>query len=476
MPKLLSELFGVAFVTLVVGTLTNQWLMASSLPVLWTVWRFLRLKDGPPVLVFALTFHWSQIVIGLFYYALTGREPLGMSAPMYGQMVGIGLVCVLTFVAGIWLGDFILQRKMKPQPARESSVGWSTLLVAYVAILVFRSSLRDFAWEIPQLAQGILAITYIRFALFYLILRRLVKAERYAMAAGFALVEVALGMTGFFAEFREPLFIAAVVLAEQFDYRRLQHWLSFAAVGAFAMFAGVMWIGIRGTVRESYDDRVRFTVREKLNYTSGLAETWWGGNFNEKLESLDAFVDRMWDVYYPALALERVPKVLPHTDGAIVGAALTHIVTPRVFFPDKPELPSDSDSVRKYANVHVAGRENNTSIAFGYSIESYIDFGVPLMFLPVFAFGLFIGAAYALFRALIWHRELFVAFATVAFWLSVYLFERSWATMLGSTMSLMIYLGPPVVLLDRFLLVRFTADQTREQTLMFRAPLKQDRV
>ena len=98
------------------------------------------------------------------------------------------------------------------------------------------------------------------------------------------------------------------------------------------------------------------------------------------------------------------------------------------------------------------------------------------MFLPVFAFGLFIGAAYALFRVLIWHRELFVAFATVAFWLSVYLFERSWATMLGSTMSLMIYLGPPVVLLDRFLLVRFTADQAREQNVMFGAPLKQDRV
>jgi hypothetical protein len=40
----------------------------------------------------------------------------------------------------------------------------------------------------------------------------------------------------------------------------------------------------------------------------------------------------------------------------------------------------------------------------------------------------------------------------------------------------MIYLGPPVVLLDRFLLVRFTADQAREQNLMFNAPLKQDRV
>jgi hypothetical protein len=237
-------------------------------------------------------------------------------------------------------------------------------------------------------------------------------------------------------------------------------------------------MGIRVQYRREYTELDQFgqSRSARINRVRDLATSFLNASPEDLWGTSDALVERMWAIYYPALALERVPKILPHTDGAIVGAALTHIVTPRIFFPDKPELPSDSDSVRKYSNVHVAGRENNTSIAFGYSIESYIDFGVPLMFLPVFAFGLFIGAAYALFRALIWHRELFVAFATVAFWLSVYLFERSWATMLGSTMSLMIYLGPPVVLLDRFLLVRFTADQTREQTLMFRAPLKQDRV
>ena len=82
---------------------------------------------------------------------------------------------------------------------------------------------------------------------------------------------------------------------------------------------------------------------------------------------------------------------------------------------------------------------------------------------------------YALFRSIIWHRELFVAFGTVAFWLSAYLFERSWATMLGVTMGFMVYLGPPTVLLDRFLLVRFARDQTAEEhKVMFDTPLNQD--
>ena len=98
------------------------------------------------------------------------------------------------------------------------------------------------------------------------------------------------------------------------------------------------------------------------------------------MNTTDTLVDRMWTIYYPALALARVPSVIPHTNGQIFGAALLHIVTPRVFFPNKGELPSDSDEVRKYANVAVAGREVSTSIAFGYSAESYIDFGLPWMF------------------------------------------------------------------------------------------------
>ena len=76
------------------------------------------------------------------------------------------------------------------------------------------------------------------------------------------------------------------------------------------------------------------------------------------------------------------------------------------------------------------------------------------MFVPVFGFGVFVGFCYVTVPPLIWHRELFVAFATVPFWLSLYLFERSWATMLGVTVGFMVYLGVPMVLLDRFLLIR----------------------
>jgi hypothetical protein len=292
----------------------------------------------------------------------------------------------------------------------------------------------------------------VRLALFYLILRRLVAAQRYQLAAGFAVAEVALGLTGFFAEFREPIFIAAVVLAEQFDYRRVQHWMALTAVGSAALLVGVLWIGIRSPLRQDVESRVRFTATERLNFSAALAQNWVSSDKDDKLESVDSLVDRLWDVYYPALALARVPEVLPHTDGTIMWAALQHVLTPRILVPDKADIESDSLQVRKYTGLWVAGPEQNTTISFGYPIQAYIDFGIPGLFVPVLLYAVFMGAAYRFFLRMIRHRELAVSVVTVIFWMSLYAFNRSWPKMIGLSLTLMVYLGGVTILADKYLL------------------------
>lgn len=84
---------------------------------------------------------------------------------------------------------------------------------------------------------------------------------------------------------------------------------------------------------------------------------------------------------------------------ASIRSAVDNVLTPRLFNPDKPAIPSPSDEVRKYAGVWVRGRESSTSIAFGYVGESYVDFGLPWMFIPILAYGLLIGVAYRLLIA-----------------------------------------------------------------------------
>ena len=100
-------------------------------------------------------------------------------------------------------------------------------------------------------------------------------------------------------------------------------------------------MGIRVDYRREYVDVDSFQTSRsaRASMISNLGSEWLRGDSETMWLTADRLVDRMWTVYYPALALKRVPGFLPHTRGEIFSAALVHIVTPRVFFPEKPNLP-----------------------------------------------------------------------------------------------------------------------------------------
>jgi hypothetical protein len=471
------ELIGVSLGTFVTYYVCDDWLAAASVVTLWICVKLVSTHDRMFVLPVALAFHWSQCTLGVFYKPLTGREVQAHYASNYRPMVLIGLGCCLALAFGIKLG-FALRKPLDPNERRpEVAFGFAPLLLAYIGSIFIEGSLLTIAPDYTSFRQLITTLDTARLGILYLVLRRFcAPPAKWGLFTAVVATEVVLGITGFFAGFREPLVLAVLATLEIFDRHNSRHWAVLTLGFGASVMLGLVWMGIRGDYRADYVEMDKFATSrsarvERVRDLTGSFLS--GGNL---LNTTDALVDRMWTIYYPALAIERVPSVLPHTDGAIFGAALTHVVTPRIFFPNKGELMSDSDMVRKYANVQVAGREHGTSIAFGYAAESYIDFGLPWMFLPVFAFGVFLGFCYALFRQLIWHRELFVAFGTVAFWLSAYLFERDWANMLGVAVSFMVYLGAPVVLLDRLLMVKVANDHGRnEHEMMVDPRLQQDR-
>jgi hypothetical protein len=195
------------------------------------------------------------------------------------------------------------------------------------------------------------------------------------------------------------------------------------------------------------------------------------------MDDIDRFVDRMWTIYYPALAISRVPSVLPHTNGQLMTETLQYVFEPRLFFPDKPDIKSDSEMVRKYSGVWVAGEDQLTDIAFGYAAESYIDFGIPMMFVPMFIWSVFIGVAIASILRVFRHRDIAVSVSTVIAWLSLYLFERSWAKNIGLTGTLLIYAGGLSYLLDLLWFQKFrnvyVADLSEASDSLAETPLQQ---
>lgn len=443
----------VVLATLWVG----DWLAGAAVAVLAVAFQLLRPAAGPPVLFLAVAFQWMQVTIGLFYHAATGRSLTAMTASDYRPMVLVGLGCVLALVIGLRGGMTLMARHWPARHTRTPIVGFYPLLLIYGGAFVATGAMQQLAWSYPLFTQAILAATFIRLGVLYVLLRRLiVPTVQWPWVLGILGFEVVIGLTGYFASFREPLVLAGVAFAETFNPRRAQHWV-FASLMALALAGtALFWMGVRGELRQDFAEVELFAESRalRLNRIQQLFAEW-RRNMNDPQElmwDVDYLVDRLWVVYYPALAMTRVPAVLPHTDGASLAGALRHITMPRALFPDKPELPSDSDMVRKYSGVWVAGAEQDTSIAFGYAAESYVDFGLPAMFLPVLLWAVFLGVAYQSCLALIRHEEIAVPLVTVIFWLSVYLFERSFVKWMGLTGTLLIYVGGAAFVLDRWLL------------------------
>jgi hypothetical protein len=159
----------------------------------------------------------------------------------------------------------------------------------------------------------------------------------------------------------------------------------------------------------------------------------------------------MWMIKFPAMALERVPESVPYEGGTILKDAVSNAVMPRVFFTNKGVLPSESEKVRKYAGVYVAGRERGTSFAFGYVAESYVDFGKPLMFLPILLFGCLLGVADRLIRRILVDPDVVNAVRVVVLWSSAYAYEQSWAIMIGTTLSLFVVMVGVGMAFDRLI-------------------------
>ena len=464
------ELITYGAVAFVAGLVANEWIVSASLLTLLIGIKLVSTGDRLFVLPVAFAFHWLQTSIGLMYLAFAGRAVPTVELSDYRPMVLVGLGCCLALAAGIRLG-LSLRHKPDPREARPGfAFGIGLLVTLYLGTIAVQGSLAALAPDYPSLRQIIVTFDTARLGILFLILRRLCSpTPRWGLLVLVVSGEIVLGITGFFAGFREPVVLAVLAVLEIFELRNTKHWLAIGVGGVAAVFLGLLWMSIRVEYRKEYVEIDKFQTSRsaRVERIGSLTSALFSSESTNLWAAADTLVDRLWTVYYPALALSRVPRVLPHTNGTILTAALMHIVTPRVFFPNKAELPSDSDEVRKYSGVFVAGREVNTSIAFGYAPEAYIDFGIPLMFVPVFVFGVVVGLLYALFRQLIWHRELFVAFATVTFWLTVYLFERSWATMLGVSLGFMVYLGGPVILLDRFLLIRYARQARADVGLVF---------
>src|SRR5579864_4125490 len=169
----------------------GDWLAGAAFAVLALAWVMLPPEEGPPVLALAATMQWTSVCIGFFYVLVTGRSLDATIHADYRTMVMLGLGWVLAMVLGLTLGRYLIERMPPPEGVRPAhALSFKTLLLVYAVMTASVGVIIESAWDYGGLAQAIVALTYLRLGLVYLIFRRLVANGHWHYVAGLLVLEI----------------------------------------------------------------------------------------------------------------------------------------------------------------------------------------------------------------------------------------------------------------------------------------------
>jgi hypothetical protein len=423
----------------------NGLLTSFAIIVLPIAVKLLWVRGEPPVLVFACAMQWLQASAAVFY---TNINHVSLSQTFGTSQLEdaswLSLTAILVVAAGMRVA--LLWRGPTRHPAMATVATKVNLLKAFFLYFItslLGTQLSNYAGLVSGLAQLLVAAAAIKWVFVYILAYCVLEQQRgFSLLALLVIIEVAVGLLGYFAGFKSVFFIVAVAaLASPLALggRRLAIVLA-AIVCLLAL--GTFWTAIKTEYREYLNQgtgqqTVMMPVEDRA---AKLGELFDRFTWNDFENGIEAMVLRVSYVYYFALAMINVPDAIPYENGALWWGTLQHTFMPRLFFPDKPTL-DDSERTMLYTGLMVSGAEQGTSIGIGYVGESYIDFGPIGMFAPIFCLGCFYGAIYRVFALRSRHVLLGSAVAAAILVFGAYTIETSNIKLVGTNVTAVLVMG-----------------------------------
>lgn len=207
--------------------------------------------------------------------------------------------------------------------------------------------------------------------------------------------EFLLSVGGFFSGFQSVIFYAMFGLVAALVPLTLRRLGPLLLLASLLVVSALVWTAVKTEYRGfvSGGTQAQIVVVERSERLTRLGDMVTNLESGALIGTLDTLAERVAYVDFFARVIQVVPEAIPHEQGALWGDALSRVFMPRLLFPDKPAV-HDSLRTNYYTGLGVATHAQGTSISLGYLAESYIDFGVPLMFLPVLILGYAMGRFY----------------------------------------------------------------------------------
>ena len=295
------------------------------------------------------------------------------------------------------------------------------------------------AAAIPALTQPFLAFALLKYVAIYAIAGSVFASDRgYVWLLLVIGGEFIVGMTGYFSSFKEPVFLLGIALvSSRHGLARVNNWVIGLACVAALLWVSIVWTAIKMEYRSEMYGK---SLQEKV--------TWLTNSYlSRKIDYADAatrLLDRVGGTELFARVLANIDTGLINNDFDFYRAAIHHVITPRVLFPDKAAL-DDSKITTALTGERI---DQETSVSVGYIAEAEVDFGFPGLLLPMLTIGFMLGMATEYFMTRPAPELVRQAFATATFF-HVFLFEADIDKALGGfivgwlAMALMLKFGYP---------------------------------
>lgn len=344
--------------------------------------------------VFTLLFiyHVLQIGCGILFYTYQGVD-IDYKVPNTSTAT---IACVIgVFI--LFLPIIYYINKM-PAIALETLKKHASLLsinksfYAYMIAFFAAGFLSGIRFYYPGLASTLTTLINVKWLFFSLfgfqvILKKKRKKEFYAFIA----LEILIGFTSFFSDFKTVIFYLVVLYLTFITSVTTKRLLISLGIVTVIFFAVLFWSGVKSEYR-SFLNKGSSTQSVQVSKNEALSKLYdLSNNKKSTFETqITVLLDRLQATENFAKTINRVPAIIPYRNGTNWSETFEFVLTPRIINPNKPILDF-SQKVSKYTGIQHAGLAQGTSFSLGYFVDSYIDFGLYGMMIPLFLLGIFLG-------------------------------------------------------------------------------------
>ncbi|HRN78736.1 MAG TPA: hypothetical protein PKY29_01350 [Ferruginibacter sp.] len=353
----------------------------------------------PSVFSLLFVFHFIQISAGIWLSNYLGFD-INYRSPNTGLAIILSYIGLMVLmIPVIYYNNRVPNFSMADLKRYAAKLNIKKVFIAYILAFFITNAMSVLAFSFLALTQVILSLVKVKWFLFVLfgflaILRKNMLRVFIACCVG----EFLAGFFSFFSEFKDVVFYASCILITLISTIRLRD-IMITIIGIIlAAYLGIFWTSIKDEYRAflnqgSKSQTVQVSEEEAFNKLLDLVQQ---GRDEYKDDPTANFLDRLQYTYHFAKTIERVPANIPFQYGDNWGETMSYALTPRMLNPDKPIFEA-TVKTRKYTGLAYAGHRQGASFSLGYFADSYIDFGMFGMFIPLLILGLFYGRTYYYF-------------------------------------------------------------------------------